>query len=104
MADARPACHTRAQATPEARPPVFAFNAGVLTTQSYEASLRALSQRTLILSGEGDKRVGDRQRYASEMRQCSLRSLPGANVMPWEAPRETCRAIAAFTTKLQASA
>eukprot|EP00966_Prymnesium_polylepis_P016050 370771-Prymnesium_polylepis.1 len=93
-------CTRAAQATADARPPIFAFNAGLLQTRSYEVELRDLPQPTLVLSGESDKRVADRQRYRSEMRAAALRSLPGGNVLPWEAPRETAAAISAFCAEV----
>ena len=54
-----------------------------------------------IIAGDSDKRVADRQRYATQMRDCTLRSLPGANVLPWESARQTCEAIAAFSAGIR---
>lgn len=78
------------------RPPVIAFNAGVLQARSYEAPLREMDTPTLVVSGRSDKREADRQEYAAEMRACELATLPGCNVLPWESPKETSDAIAAF--------
>lgn len=88
------------QATVEARPPILAFNAGVISTQSYEEDLRSLPQRTLVLSGDSDKRVVNRQQYSTEMRACTLRTLPGANVLPWESPHETCASVSSFCEEI----
>jgi len=82
------------------RPPVIAFNAGVLQARSYEAPLREMDTPTLVVSGRSDKREADRQAYAAEMRACELATLPGCNVLPWENAKETSDAIAAFITSM----
>ncbi|KAL1511755.1 hypothetical protein AB1Y20_005043 [Prymnesium parvum] len=92
-----------AGASPRARPPIVAFNAGVLSTRSYEEELRRLPQPTLVLSGQSDKRSDDRRAYGTQMRACTSRSLPGANVLPWESPRETCAAVRDFYSGLSAA-
>ncbi len=68
----------------EARTPIQAFNAGLLQHRSFEDELQTLTQETWIVSGSKDKRVIDRQSYASEMKKCELKSIEGLNVMPWE--------------------
>jgi pimeloyl-ACP methyl ester carboxylesterase len=78
------------------RPPVIAFNAGVLQARSYEVPLRTMGTPTLVVSGRSDKRESDRQAYAAEMRACELATLPGCNVLPWESAKETAGAIADF--------
>jgi pimeloyl-ACP methyl ester carboxylesterase len=84
------------------REPVFAFNAGLLQHRSYEDELTRMQQPTLVLAGRADKRQARRRGYAERMRACELRSLPGCNVMPWEAPRETCDAVADFARRARA--
>ena len=71
----------------EARPPIEAFNAGLLQHRSFEEEMRFLPQPTKILSGEGDKRAIDRVLYGTEMNQCVLETIEGCNVLPWENPK-----------------
>ena len=79
------------------REPVLAFNAGLCNARSYEVELtEQIAQPTLVLSGRGDKREAARRGYEERMRACRLQTLPGANVLPWEAARETADAIAEF--------
>ena len=79
------------------REPVLAFNAGLCNARSYEVELtEQIAQPTLVLSGRGDKREAARRGYEERMRACRLRTLPGANVLPWEAARETAEAVAEF--------
>ena len=85
----------------DVRPPVLAFNAGLLCARDYAAELKGLAAPALILSGRADKRAVGRRPYAAEMRACDARTLPGANVLPWEAARETCDAVAAFARGLK---
>lgn len=88
-----------AGATLRARPPVAAFNAGLLNARSWEEELVAAGVRrpTLVLSGEADKRAGKREHgYASNMERCATETLPGCNVLPWENAGETSRAILEF--------
>ena len=81
----------------EVREPVLAFNAGLCNARSYEVELtEQIAQPTLVLSGRGDKREAARRGYEERMRACRLKMLPGANVLPWEAARETAEAIAEF--------
>ena len=62
----------------KARPPVQAFNAGLLQHRSFEEELRKMTQPLWIVSGEGDKRVKDRQLYQSELgERCELISSVG---------------------------
>ena len=86
------------------RPPVVAFNSGLLSAREYATELAAATCPTLVLSGQADKRVTGRRPYATEMQRCELQSLPGANVLPWEAAHESCAAIAEFAVHVQASA
>lgn len=69
-----------------ARPPIQAFNAGLLQHRSFEDELKRISQPTYILSGAGDKRAKDRVDYGTELQQCTLITLDGTNVIPWESP------------------
>ena len=78
------------------RPPVIAFNAGMLQACPYGVPLRTMGTPTLVVSGRSDKRVADRQAYAAEMRACELATLPGCNVLLWENAKETSDAIADF--------
>uniref|UniRef100_A0A7S0JH96 AB hydrolase-1 domain-containing protein n=1 Tax=Calcidiscus leptoporus TaxID=127549 RepID=A0A7S0JH96_9EUKA len=81
---------------PSLRPPVAAFNAGLLRARSFDDELRRVTQPTLVLSGAADQRAAGRRPYARCMRGAELRTLPGLNVLPWEAPKETASAIHAF--------
>ena len=83
--------------TVEARPPVAIFNSGFLQHRSYEEELcQIIEQPTLIISGSGDKRAEKRIEYGSKMKRCSLKTLRGTNVLPWEAPDTVCDAIQSF--------
>lgn len=66
------------------RSAVAVFNAGLLQHRSYEEDLKELLQPTLILAGETDKRQFDRNPFKRNMLDCSLGTLPGCNVLPWE--------------------
>lgn len=70
----------------EARTPVQAFNAGLLQHRSFEYELKEMPQPILLVSGEGDKREIDRQQYKSELGKCTLTTIEGCNVLPWENP------------------
>lgn len=78
----------------EVRPPVICFNAGFCQHRSFEEELRALPQSTLIVAGDGDKRP--REEYTKYMKECRLQVLPGLNVLPWESPSETVKALKDF--------
>lgn len=84
--------------TVEARPPVAIFNSGFLQHRSYEEELCQINPPydTLIISGSGDKRAEKRIEYGSEMKRCTLTTLRGTNVLPWEAPNKVCEAIQSF--------
>lgn len=69
-----------------ARTPVQAFNAGLLQHRSFEEDLKESPQPKLIVSGEGDKRAVDRQPYKEQLDSCTLVTIPGLNVLPWESP------------------
>ena len=89
---------SREATTVEARPPVAIFNSGFLQHRSYEEELRELiEQPVLIISGSGDKRAEKRVEYESEMKLCTLATLRGTNVLPWEAPAKVCEAIQTFS-------
>ena len=49
-----------------------------------------------MLSGDDDKRAADRAGYAEEVPICTLRSVRGYNVLPWESPSATCNAIVSY--------
>ena len=72
----------------EARPPIQAFNAGLMQHRSYLEELTSLTVPTTIVQGKGDSnRIPQRQEYATEMKDCKLVTLPrGLNVLPWECP------------------
>lgn len=78
----------------QARPPVIAFNSGFCQHRSFEEELRDLTQQTLILSGDGDKRP--REEYSRFLKNCRQKVLPGLNVLPWESPLETVQSIKIF--------
>lgn len=72
--------------------PVFAFNAGIVGARGLYDELRDLNQPTLILQGAKDAR--SREEYLENMPHCHIQSLPDTlNVLPWERPAETARAI-----------
>lgn len=75
---------TERESVVAARTPVQAFNAGLLQHRSFEEDLKESLQPKLIVSGEGDKRAVDRQPYKEELDTCSLVTIPGLNVLPWE--------------------
>lgn len=79
---------TQKEMCPQARTPVQAFNAGLLQHRSFEEELKEMPQQLVVVSGEGDKRVEDRQLYESELEKCTLRTIEGCNVMPWENPND----------------
>jgi pimeloyl-ACP methyl ester carboxylesterase len=80
----------------KSRPPVQAFNAGFCNHRSFRKELESLPQPTLIISGTNDGRALEREEYQSTMRDCTLLSVPGKNVLPWESPIETCNAVRDF--------
>lgn len=69
-----------------ARTPVQAFNAGLLQHRSFEDDLKESPQPKMIVSGEGDKRAVNRLPFKEELDTCSLVTIPGLNVLPWESP------------------
>jgi pimeloyl-ACP methyl ester carboxylesterase len=80
----------------ESRPPTMAFNAGLCMARSFQQELETLPQPTFVLSGSGDTRAPQRVEYQQRMRQCTLRTLPGKNVLPWESSRDVCKAVKDF--------
>ncbi|CAJ1931395.1 unnamed protein product [Cylindrotheca closterium] len=74
----------------QARTPVQAFNAGLLQHRSFEAELQESVQPLMVVSGDGDKRTTDREGYQSSRRAnqkpCTLKTIGGTNVLPWENP------------------
>ncbi len=81
----------------EARTPVQAFNAGLLNHRSFEKEILELEQPVLVVCGTGDKRNEDRQKYATQMKQCTIQVIDGLNVLPYENPRETVDVIEKFS-------
>ncbi len=79
---------TERESVVAARTPVQAFNAGLLQHRSFEEDLKESPQPKLIVSGAGDKRSIDRQPYKEQLDTCSLVTIPGLNVLPWESPKE----------------
>lgn len=77
----------------EARTPVQIFNAGFLQHRSFDEELKDCTQPKMIVSGDGDKRVVDRELYATEIRNCTLKTIAGTNVLPWENPQGTIELI-----------
>jgi len=84
------------EAGPAVRMPVCLFNAGLCQQRSYEPELMDIAVPCLILQGEADKR--DRTRYKQLIGDdcCRIVSISGQNVLPWESPTETARAIRSF--------
>ena len=81
------------------RPPVMAFNAGLLNNRSFEQEMKEILQPTLVLVGDADKRTKDRIGYTQEMKNCIIQEInSGCNVLPWENAEETCDAIATFSS------
>jgi pimeloyl-ACP methyl ester carboxylesterase len=81
------------------RPPVQVFNAGFCFNQSYQDELQTqISQPVLILQGDKDERTQQqrRQEYVDVMANCSLQTIAGKNVLPWESPLETVAAVRTF--------
>jgi pimeloyl-ACP methyl ester carboxylesterase len=88
------------EACKAARPPVQAFNSGFCNHRSFEEELRTLSQPTLLLEGSEDTtRKNKRDEYASEMRDATVQTIPGLNVLPWESATEVCKAILHFQSR-----
>jgi pimeloyl-ACP methyl ester carboxylesterase len=85
------------------RPPVWAFNAGLLQHRSYEDELMNLSSvlqiPTLIVLGQDDKR--SREEFCTQMNDdgddgsgCEIVKIPGTtNVVPWESPDEVAQIL-----------
>jgi len=95
-----------AQARPERRWPVIAFNAGLVGLRGLEAELTSLPQPTLVLAGEsgGKPKADDGRDFAERMRECTVRQLPGRNVLPWESASATCAALGDFVAAVPAVA
>jgi len=72
----------------KARPPIQAFNAGMLQHRSFERELKDLDQPVMVVAGNQDKRSKDRLQYRSEMKRCTLRTIHGLNILPWENPKQ----------------
>lgn len=87
------------EACKAARPPVQAFNAGLCNHRSFEEELRTLSQPTLVLQGSKDTKKNKRDEYATEMRDATVQTIPGLNVLPWESAAEVCKAILKFQSR-----
>jgi pimeloyl-ACP methyl ester carboxylesterase len=76
------------------RPPIMAFNAGLCNCQSYKQQLVSLQQSTLILQGDQDnQRHAQRKDYEKQMKDCRIQTIPGKNILAWDSPEETMRAI-----------
>jgi pimeloyl-ACP methyl ester carboxylesterase len=88
------------EACKAARPPVQALNSGFCNHRSFEEELRSLSQPTLLLQGSEDTtRKDKRDEYVSEMRDATLQTIPGLNVLPWESATDVCKAILKFQSR-----
>lgn len=86
-------------ATEHSKWPCVAVNAGLHLARSYAEELQDLHQPVLLLEGNASFLFGtniDRESYVIEMRRCMILQLSGLNALPWESPRETAKAIAAF--------
>jgi pimeloyl-ACP methyl ester carboxylesterase len=81
----------------EARTPVQAFNAGLLSHRSFEEEMTTMEQSVLVVCGEGDKRTSERQMYSTNMKNCKIKVIGGVNVVPWENASGTVDLINEFT-------
>ena len=90
-----------ATARPERRWPVIAFNAGLVASRGYATELRSLPQPTLVLSGASGGKPKRPSEFEGGMRRCSVRSLPGLNVLPWESTAAVARAVGEFARGLE---
>lgn len=81
----------------QARSPVAVFNAGFTLNQSLEPELLSMSQRTVVVQGQDDHR--DRREYLNRMKNCTIETAPGKNVIPWESPNEFLALISTFTVE-----
>lgn len=74
----------------EARPPIQAFNAGLMQHRSYQEELTTLPQETMVVQGQDDaSRIPLRQEYETKMKNCQIITLArGKNVLPWECAKE----------------
>jgi pimeloyl-ACP methyl ester carboxylesterase len=70
----------------QARPPVQVFNAGFCMNRGLETELTSLTQPTIIVQGQEDKR--ERKEYVEMMKNCRIQVSPGKNVIPWEFPQD----------------
>ena len=81
---------------PKLRPPIMAFNAGLLLHRSLRDDLASIQQPTLILSGVADIRNNGRQGYKTGMKDCTLKTIRGKNILPWESSGEVCEELTDF--------
>jgi pimeloyl-ACP methyl ester carboxylesterase len=80
-----------------ARPPVQAFNAGMVLSRGLESELTETIpfsiSRVVVVRGDGDKRP--REDYETNMANCKIVTIPGtANVIPWERPHDFANLLA----------
>ena len=73
----------------------------MVNREGLASELSTLAQPTLVLSGEADKRAAQRVGFEQGMRACELQTLPGCNVLPWEEPASTAKAVASFVGSKQ---
>jgi pimeloyl-ACP methyl ester carboxylesterase len=83
---------------PDVRKPVQLFNAGYCSYRSYQEELNKIIQQTLILRGNEDNRSSDE--YASILKNCLVKRIPGKNVLPWESSLDSSAAIKEFLNLL----
>ncbi|KAG7353893.1 hypothetical protein IV203_003248 [Nitzschia inconspicua] len=81
----------------QARQPVAVFNAGFTFNKSLERELLDLGQPTLIVQGQDDARTRDE--YCVKMKKCTIKKLPGKNVIPWEYPSQFLEVVLGFISK-----
>jgi pimeloyl-ACP methyl ester carboxylesterase len=79
-----------------ARPPVAIFNAGFTLNKSLESELLSLRQPTLVVQGEDDPRIRDEY---SNMKDCTMETVQGKNVIPWEYPEQFWGVVKDFIRK-----
>ena len=88
-----------AEAAPERRWPVLAFNAGLVGQRGLGDELSSLRTPTLVLAGAADDLwplSDDGAAYESRMPNCRAVRLAGRNALPWESARETAEAVGEF--------
>ena len=88
-----------AEAAPERRWPVLAFNSGLVGQGGLGEELESLRTPTLVLAGAAEGLLplsDDGSSYESRMPNCRAQRLVGRNALPWESARATAEAVGDF--------